>query len=77
MIELLFVPPGLRGFGQGRKLVSNAEDLARSRGCTGIWLDSFTFQAPQFYQRLGYEIFGELPGNPTGQSRCFLRKLFT
>ena len=51
-----------------------AEDEARRRGCRGIWLDSFTFQAPGFYQRLGYEIFGALDDYPPGDKRCFLRK---
>ena len=77
VIELRFVPADMRGRGAGRVLVSKAEELARERKCIGIWLDSFAFQAPGFYQRLGYEVFGELPENPRGQSRYFLRKLFT
>ena len=75
VIELLYVPTDMRGIGTGQSLVTRAEELARDRGCVGIWLDSFGFQAPGFYQRLGYEIFGELPENPRGQSRYFLRKL--
>lgn len=75
VIELLYVPTEMRGIGTGQSLVTRAEELARDRGCVGIWLDSFGFQAPGFYQRLGYEIFGELPENPRGQSRYFLRKL--
>lgn len=75
VIELLFVPEPMRGSGTGRALVGMAEDLARRRGCAGIWLDSFDFQAPGFYLKLGYEIFGTLPDNPKGQRRCFLRKM--
>lgn len=75
MIELLFVPTELRGTGTGQALVAQAEDLARTRGCVGIWLDSYGFQAPGFYRKLGYEIFGELPDNPRGSSRFFLRKI--
>lgn len=77
VIELLYVPTDVRGTGAGQSLVARAEELARDRGCVGIWLDSFGFQAPGFYQKLGYEVFGELPENPRGQSRFFLRKLLT
>ncbi|TMV84095.1 GNAT family N-acetyltransferase [Thioclava sp. BHET1] len=77
VIELLYVPSHMRGTGTGRSLVQHAENLARERLCRGIWLDSFGFQAPGFYQKLGYEIFGELPNNPIGQSRYFLRKFLT
>ncbi|WP_111538106.1 GNAT family N-acetyltransferase [Palleronia aestuarii] len=76
VIELLFVPQDLRGTGVGRTLVEKTEELARNRKCTGVWLDSFGFQAPDFYQKLGYQVFGELPDNPRGQSRYFLKKLF-
>ena len=54
VIELLFVPERLRGTGVGRSLVEKAEELARNRHCIGVWLDSFEFQAPGFYQKLGY-----------------------
>ncbi|MEI4486117.1 GNAT family N-acetyltransferase [Frigidibacter sp. MR17.14] len=74
VIELLYVPPEARGRGTGRRLVAAAEALARDRGCTGIWLDSFGFQAPEFYRRLGYRVFGTLPDNPRGDSRWFLSK---
>lgn len=77
VIELLYVPTDMRGTGAGQSLVARAEELARDRGCVGIWLDSFGFRAPGFYQKLGYEVFGELPENPRGQSRFFLRKLLT
>ena len=76
VIELLFVPENLRGTGVGRTLVKRTEELARDRNCTGVWLDSFGFQAPGFYQKLGYKAFGELPDNPRGQSRYFLKKVF-
>ncbi|WP_196222848.1 GNAT family N-acetyltransferase [Pseudooceanicola algae] len=75
VIELLFVPQTLRGTGLGKALVTAAEELASKRDCEGIWLDSFSFQAPKFYLDMGYETFGELPNNPLGQSRFFFRKL--
>ncbi len=73
-VELLFIPEHLRGTGLGRQLIERAEDVARQHGCTGIWLDTFTFQAPGFYQKLGYTVFGELRDYPPGFSRFFLHK---
>ncbi|MEI4470794.1 GNAT family N-acetyltransferase [Frigidibacter sp. MR17.24] len=75
VVELLVVPEALRGQGVGRDLIARAEALARARGCRGIWLDTFGFQAPGFYQGLGYEVFGRLPENPRGHDRVFLRKM--
>ncbi|MCO7519051.1 MULTISPECIES: GNAT family N-acetyltransferase [unclassified Pseudomonas] len=74
-IELLVVPEACRGQGVGRELMARAEALARDRGCSGIWLDTFSFQAPDFYRRLGFEVFGELADYPPGHTRYFLRKL--
>ena len=73
-VELLFVPDHLRGTGIGRKLMERAEGVAREHGCVGIWLDTFTFQAPGFYQKLGYTVFGEISNYPPGSSRFFLHK---
>ncbi|WP_332687480.1 GNAT family N-acetyltransferase [Devosia sp.] len=73
-VELLFVPERLRGQGIGRQLMVQAEDVARQHGCVGIWLDTFTFQAPGFYEKLGYSTFGEIANYPPGSSRFFLRK---
>ncbi len=73
-IELLFVPEELRGQRWGEKLMTEAERVAREHGCTGIWLDTFSFQAPGFYKKLGYEEFGALADYPPGHSRFFLHK---
>ncbi|PQO27863.1 GNAT family N-acetyltransferase [Blastopirellula marina] len=75
-IETLAVAAQLRGQGWGRKLVTEAERIAIERQCRGAWVDTFTFQSPEFYERLGYQPFGQLPDYPVGQRRVFLRKLF-
>ena len=54
--------------------MEQAEAVAREQGCVGIWLDTFTFQAPGFYRKLGYALFGEIPDYPPGSSRFFLSK---
>jgi GNAT superfamily N-acetyltransferase len=73
-VELLFVPETLRGQDLGTQVMAKAEAYARERGMTGIWLDTFSFQARGFYEKLGYTVFGELPDYPEGHSRFFLQK---
>jgi ribosomal protein S18 acetylase RimI-like enzyme len=74
IVELLFVPEALRGKGAGHDLMALAEREAISRGCHSAWLDTFEFQARGFYERLGYTAFAKLPDNPSGFSRCFMKK---
>ena len=73
-IELLFLPPDLRGLDLGREVMRRAEDEARRRGCHGVWLDTFGFQARGFYERLGYAVFGQLDRYPDGFTRYFMQK---
>ncbi|HVM38871.1 MAG TPA: GNAT family N-acetyltransferase [Sphingomicrobium sp.] len=73
-IELLFVPDGLRGRGLGAAILALAEQEARTRGCIGAWLDTFSFQARGFYERLGYVVAGSIPDHPRGGARFFLMK---
>jgi GNAT superfamily N-acetyltransferase len=73
-VRFVWVREDLRGQGRGRRLVEAAEAEARARGCRRVWLDSYTFQAPAFYQRLGYQVFGTLQGYPTPHDRVFLTK---
>lgn len=73
-IEILFVPESMRGAGIGRKLMALAEAEAVQRGCHAAALDTFSFQARGFYERLGYSVFGTLNDCPPGHSRFFLAK---
>jgi GNAT superfamily N-acetyltransferase len=75
-VELLFVPESLRRGGLGRRLMRDAEEEAVRRGCRGAWLDTFSFQARGFYERLGYAAFGFIEDYPPGHSRIFLKKTF-
>jgi GNAT superfamily N-acetyltransferase len=74
VVELLFVPEQLRGTGLGSKLLADAEDQARARGCIGAWLDTFSFQARGFYEKLGYSLAGTIPDHPPGGARHFMVK---
>jgi GNAT superfamily N-acetyltransferase len=73
-VELLFVPEAMRGAGAGSHLLARAEEIARAHSCVGVWLDTYSFQAPGFYLKQGYEVFGTLDGGPTGPGRSFFRK---
>ena len=72
--QFLVVPAGFRGRGIGTEIMQIAEREAISRGCHSAWLDTFEFQARGFYERIGYECFGELPNYPQGFSRFFMKK---
>lgn len=73
-VELLAVAEQGRGKGIGRQLMARLEDEARVRGMDGIWLDTFSFQAPDFYKRLGYTEFGRIDGYPANEVRHFFVK---
>ncbi|MDH4581846.1 GNAT family N-acetyltransferase [Pseudomonas sp. BN415] len=73
-IELLAIPEQARGQGTGSRLMNMAEDVAREKGCVGIWLDTFDFQAPEFYQKHGFTEFGHLDDFPPEHKRFFFQK---
>ena len=73
-IDCLWLPEDKRGEGLGGRLLEAAENEARKRGCRHVRLFSYSFQAPDFYQKRGYEIFGVLEGYPPGERQVWLRK---
>lgn len=73
-IELLVVPEQARGQGMGNRLMEMAEQLARDKDCVGIWLDTFDFQAPDFYRQHGFTEFGQIDDYPPGHTRFFFQK---
>jgi len=75
-VKYLWVSEGLRGRGVGRELMVRAEARARERGCHSAWLDTFSFQARGFYEKLGYQEFGRLD-YPPDHHKHFLRKRLT
>lgn len=76
MIKFLWVDALLRGQNIGRRLLNQAEDTARERGCKYVFLDTFSFQAPDFYKKLGYEEVFLLENYPlTGKRHYFTKNL--
>ncbi len=73
-VDLLIVPEELRGLGIGTSLLRKAEEIAMTRDCLGLWLQSATFQARGFYEKLGYRAFGAIPDFPPGHDCLFYSK---
>ena len=73
-VAILWVSEPLRGRGYGRQLLEAAERYAVERGCAQAWLTTFSFQAPEFYPRLGYQSFGVLEDHPSGHRHHFFQK---
>ena len=61
-IDTLWLDEAARGRGYGTRLVQQAEDLARARGCRHVILNTMSFQAPDFYRKLGYTEYATLDG---------------
>jgi len=73
-IELLWLSARARRAGLGSRLIEEAERRARRRGSRLIHLNTYSFQAPGFYEKRGYQRFGGMSGSPPGESRHFYVK---
>ncbi len=73
-INSLWVEEKLRGQSFGRKLVETAEKEAKIRGCTIAYTNTFTWQAPGFYEKMGYKQFGKLENFPPGNKLTYFYK---
>jgi GNAT superfamily N-acetyltransferase len=73
-IRVLWINEPLRGHGYGTQLLQVAEDEARQLGCRHAHLETFSFQASEFYPRFGYEIIATLEDYPPGHTKYYMRK---
>ena len=73
-VDTLWVDETYRGKGLGAKLLEEVEITAKEKGCYLIHLDTFDFQAKEFYEKQGYEVFGVLDNCPTEHCRYYLKK---
>ena len=76
-VNLVWLAEPLRGGGHGARMMAALEEAARARGCHHAHLDTFSWQARPFYERLGYEVFATLDDYPPGHQRFFMRKRLT
>jgi GNAT superfamily N-acetyltransferase len=73
-IEFLWVDDSLRGQGVGGRLLEAVEAEALRRGCALIVTSTYSFQAPEFYQRHGYEVVAKIEDCPPGYVNYWLKK---
>ena len=65
-IGRLWVHESMRGTGIGTALMQAAEREAVRRGCHQIVLSTHSFQAPRFYEKLGFRGLAAIPNYPQG-----------
>ena len=71
-VKYLWVKKEYRGQNIGSSILQQAEDVAKSRGCKFVFLDTFSFQAPEFYKKHGYEEVFVLKEYPISGKRYYL-----
>ncbi|MGM9928055.1 MAG: GNAT family N-acetyltransferase [Bacillus sp. (in: firmicutes)] len=73
-VKYLWVKENLRGQHIGTNLLEQAEKTAKERGCRYSFLDTFSFQAPQFYKKQGYREVLTLEKYPVSGKRHYFTK---
>jgi len=73
-IKTFVVDESNRKKGIGTKLILEAENEAFQRNCRYISLDTFSFQAPKFYEHMGFELIGTETDFPKGFEKYYYRK---
>lgn len=73
-IDVLWVKEEFRKDGYGSALLNEVEKIAKEKGCKLIHLDTFDFQAKDFYLKHGYEVFGVLDDCPMEHKRYYMKK---
>src|SRR6266508_1514771 len=73
-VNFVWIAEPLRGRGYGSQLMDAAEAFAAERGACASTLETHSFQAPSFYKKRGYEVFGQLDDYPPGHTKLFMRK---
>lgn len=73
-IELLWLSDECRGQGTGKNLIEAAESFAKSNGCEKAFVETTSWQAKPFYEKVGYEHIATLPDRPKGHASYYLTK---
>lgn len=73
-IKFLWVSEELRRNNIGKNILMQAEQTAKERGCTYAFLDTFSFQAPEFYKKYGYKEVFTLENYPLTGKRYYFTK---
>ncbi|WP_308638416.1 GNAT family N-acetyltransferase [Paenibacillus silvisoli] len=73
-VDILWVHESLRGMGFGSRLLQRIEVIAKEKACTFVKLNTFSFQAPEFYRKNGYAEIAVIDGAPLGSRHYFFKK---
>lgn len=73
-IDVFWIADDYRNKGYGKVMLTEAERIGKEMGCTFSHTSTFTYQSPDFYKRMGYEVFGILDDYPEGIKQFFLKK---
>ena len=76
-LDIVWVDEVARGQGLGRALMAKAEEDGLRAGANYVWLNTLSWQARPFYEKLGYRVFGELPVMDNKHRRYFMCKDLT
>ena len=73
-VKELILGDAYRGKGLGYKLMKKAEEYACKKGVFGMYLKTFSYQAPEFYKKCGFEIVATFYNMPKGHQTHILQK---
>lgn len=73
-IELLWLSEECRGKGIGKDLMKSAENFAREKGCEKAFVETTSWQAKPFYEKIGYAHIATINDRPKGHSSHYLTK---
>ena len=74
-IDTIWIDTNYRKQGIGQYLIKSAEQKAKNQGIKRARLWTFDFQALNFYQKLGYTVYGQLEDFPEGHTIYYLKKI--
>ena len=74
-VDVLFVDEEYRHREFGSQLLKKVETEAKLHGATLVHLDTFAWQAKDFYIKMGYQVFGVLDDCPPGHKRYYMQKI--
>lgn len=74
-IKYLLVNNQHRGCGIAKELMEHALEFGKQNGCKFAFVETMSFQAPAFYQKLGFEIELKRDGYAAGTSFFYLKKI--
>ena len=73
-IELLWLSESCRGKGVGKELIESAENFAKENGCEKVFVETTSWQAKPFYEKVGYKHIATLNDRPKGHASHYLTK---